>query len=82
MINLKMDCEMVILSEEQIISGFDCGNADLNEFFNRDALEYARQMLARTFFSVTTSAALWYVLFPFRQAALKLPICPAVVVKK
>jgi len=50
MINLERDCEMVILSDEHIISGFDCGNADLNDFFNRDALEYKRQMLSRTYF--------------------------------
>ena len=30
---------MLILSEEQLISDFDCGNADLNDFFNREAPE-------------------------------------------
>ena len=29
MINLKKDCAMFILSEEQSISDFDCGNAFL-----------------------------------------------------
>ena len=38
MINLEKDCEFVVLSEYQYISDFDCGNADLNEFFNHDAL--------------------------------------------
>ena len=41
---------MVILSEEHIISGFDCGNTDLNDFFNRDAIEYNRQMLSQTYY--------------------------------
>ena len=50
MINLKKDCEILILSEEQSISNFDCGNSDLNDFFNYDALEYKRQMLSRTYF--------------------------------
>ena len=50
MIDLEKGCEMIILSEENIISNFDCGNADLNDFFNRDALEYKHQMLSRTYF--------------------------------
>jgi hypothetical protein len=36
MVNLKKDCEMLILSEEQRITNFDCGNADLNDFFNHE----------------------------------------------
>ena len=48
MIDLIDDCDMFLLSEEHIISGFDCGNADLNDFFNHDALLYKRQMLSRT----------------------------------
>ena len=35
MIDLGVDCDVFILSDKQVISGFDCGNADLNEFFNR-----------------------------------------------
>jgi len=50
MIELGIDCELVILSEEQIISGFDCGNEDLNDFFNHDAIQYKRQMLSQTCF--------------------------------
>jgi GNAT superfamily N-acetyltransferase len=50
MVNLKQDCEMIVLSEEHIITDFDCGDEDLNEFFNRDALQYKRQMLSGTYF--------------------------------
>ena len=50
MIDLEKDCEMIILSEEHIISDFNCGNSDLNDFFNHDALEYKNQMLSRTYF--------------------------------
>jgi len=49
-IDLERDCERLLLSDEQVISGFDCGNEDLNDFFNRDAIEYKRQMLSRTYF--------------------------------
>jgi len=34
-IHLARDCEKLALSEKQPITDFDCGNADLNEFFNR-----------------------------------------------
>ena len=44
MIDLERDCDMIVLSEEHLISGFDCGNADLNDFFNRDAILYKRQI--------------------------------------
>jgi hypothetical protein len=29
MVDLEKDCEMVVLSEKEVISDFDCGNADL-----------------------------------------------------
>ena len=31
------------------IGGFDCGDDDLNEFFQRDALEHKKQLLAETY---------------------------------
>jgi GNAT superfamily N-acetyltransferase len=49
-IDLKNDCERLFLSEENVISDFDCGDDDLNEFFNHEALLYSRQMLAETVF--------------------------------
>jgi len=50
MVNLKQDCEIIVLSEEHIITDFDCGDEDLNDFFNHDALQYKRQMLSGTYF--------------------------------
>ena len=44
-IDLIQDCDRFVLSEEQIITDFDCGNEDLNEFFNHDALLYRRHRL-------------------------------------
>jgi len=49
-INLEKDCERFLLSTEHIITDFDCGNVDLNDFFNSDAIEYKYQMLSRTYF--------------------------------
>ena len=50
MVNLIQDCERLVLSNEQIITNFDCGDEDLNDFFNCDALAYTCQMLTRTYF--------------------------------
>jgi GNAT superfamily N-acetyltransferase len=44
------ECTFVALSLEQDIIDFDCGNADLNEFFNQDAIKYQNQLLGSTYF--------------------------------
>ena len=71
MIHLKNDCEMVVLSEEQIINGFDCGNEDLNDFFNRDAIEYKRQMLSRTCFFRHKNSGKVVCAFSFSASGIK-----------
>jgi GNAT superfamily N-acetyltransferase len=50
MIDLDFDCEFITLSKEQRITNFDCGDVDLNEFFNNEALDYKEQLLAQTNF--------------------------------
>jgi ribosomal protein S18 acetylase RimI-like enzyme len=50
MMDLREQCEFVVLSPEQRITGFDCGNDDLNDFFNHDAAKYQRQKFAETYF--------------------------------
>jgi len=71
MIDLIDDCEMVILSEKQIISDFDCGNADLNDFFNHDALQYKRQMLSQTCFFRLKSNGATVCAFSFSASSIK-----------
>jgi GNAT superfamily N-acetyltransferase len=50
MFRLRKECELITLSAEQLIVDFDCGDADLNEFFNHEALLYKEQLLAQTNF--------------------------------
>jgi len=71
MIDLIDDCEMLILSEEQIISDFDCGNADLNDFFNQDAILYKQQMLSRTYFLRHKSSGKVVCAFSFSASSIK-----------
>ncbi|MDR0567439.1 MAG: GNAT family N-acetyltransferase [Prevotellaceae bacterium] len=44
------ECSYHILSEKQRILDFDCGNVDLNDFFNNDAFSYQNQMLCEVYF--------------------------------
>jgi GNAT superfamily N-acetyltransferase len=71
MFDLERDCEIIVLSEEHIISDFDCGNADLNEFFNLDALEYKRQMLSQTCFFRDKSSGAVVCAFSFSASSIK-----------
>ncbi|MCL2074510.1 MAG: hypothetical protein FWH18_11355 [Marinilabiliaceae bacterium] len=46
--NLIKDCSFLELSSERVISDFDCGDNDLNDFFNRDALLFQHERLGQT----------------------------------
>ena len=71
MIDLERDCEMLVLSEEHIISGFDCGDDDLNEFFNCDALRYRRQMLSETCFYRHKNSGAVVCAFSYSASSIK-----------
>jgi ribosomal protein S18 acetylase RimI-like enzyme len=49
MLNLRNECEFMLLSSAEQLAGFDCGDDDLNEFFNIDAIKYQEQMLGQTY---------------------------------
>ena len=49
-IDLTKDCEQIELSPSNLITNFDCGDQDLNGFFNRDAILYQNERLGKTFF--------------------------------
>ena len=76
MIDLTTDCEMLVLSEEQSISDFDCGNDDLNDFFNQDALPYKKQMLSRTCFYRLKSSGEIVCAFSFSAGSIKIADLP------
>jgi ribosomal protein S18 acetylase RimI-like enzyme len=82
MIDLERDCEMVVLSDEQVISGFDCGNDDLNDFFNHDALKYKDQMLSRTYFFREKSSGAVVCAFSFSASSIKTADLPGSRSKK
>jgi len=49
-INLEIDCEAFELSADNLIRDFDCGDKDLNDFFNSEAILYQNERLGKTFF--------------------------------
>ena len=71
MIDLEHDCIMYTLSEDNLISDFDCGDDDLNDFFNRDALNYKNQMLSRTCFFRHNSSGDIVCAFSFSASSIK-----------
>ena len=48
--NLKTDCDFLKLLPEKPISGFDCGDSDLNDFFNHTALLFQSERLGQTYY--------------------------------
>ena len=50
MFDLQAECDLIPLSFNDGFVDFDCGDADLNEFFNVDAIKYQEQMLGQTYF--------------------------------
>jgi hypothetical protein len=48
--NIEIDCELFELSDDNLIRDFDCGDKDLNDFFNREAILYQNERLGKTFF--------------------------------
>jgi GNAT superfamily N-acetyltransferase len=50
MFSLLDDCELVSLSEKELIKNFECQEEDLNEFFCKDALKHQKQLLGETLF--------------------------------
>jgi hypothetical protein len=44
------NCDFLELSPEKPITGFNCGDSDINDFFNHDALLFQRARLGQTFY--------------------------------
>jgi GNAT superfamily N-acetyltransferase len=76
MINLLSDCEPAALSAARLITDFDCGDSDLNEFFNCDAIRYQQQMLGQTYFFVRKSTREIVCAFSLSADSIKTCLLP------
>jgi GNAT superfamily N-acetyltransferase len=70
-IDLIRDCDKFFVTNKQVITDFDCGDADLNEFFNGDAFLYRRQMLSETCFFRRKSDNAIVCAFSFSASSIK-----------
>jgi GNAT superfamily N-acetyltransferase len=68
---------MVVLSEEHIMTGFDCGDEDLNDFFNHEAILYKQQMLSRTCFFRHKNDGKVVCAFSFSASSIKTTDLPS-----
>jgi hypothetical protein len=50
MFSLSEQCDLFPLSQDSPICNFDCGNADLTDFFCNDAINYQKELLGQTLF--------------------------------
>jgi GNAT superfamily N-acetyltransferase len=75
-IDLRRDCDQLFLTEGQVIDNFNCGDEDLNDFFNREALLYQRQMLAETVFFRHKSNGMIVCAFSYSASSIKITDLP------
>jgi len=48
--NLTTDCDFLKLTQANPIADFDCGDSDLNDFFNHSALLFQHERLGQTYY--------------------------------
>ena len=77
---LEKHCTLIVLSKELLDSCkvFDCGNADLNDFFNNDSLDYAKALLGKTYaFTLDEDKTRIIAAFTVSNASLRTDDFPA-----
>jgi GNAT superfamily N-acetyltransferase len=82
MMNLETDCNFFKLSPENPITGFDCGDSDLNDFFNHDALPFQRERLGQTFYYCMKGTKTVVCAFSLSADSVKTALLPGSRIKK
>lgn len=82
LINLKTDCDFLELSPENPITDFDCGDSDLNDFFNRDALLFQSERLGQTYYHCLKKTRKIVCAFSLSADSLKAALLPGSRIKK
>jgi len=79
---LLTDCTFLELLPESPITSFDCGDSDLNDFFNHDALLFQRERLGQTFYFCTRETNKVVCAFSLSADSLKTVLLPGSRIKK
>jgi len=82
LIKLGTDCDFVELAPERPITDFDCGDSDLNDFFNCDALLFQQQRLGQTFYHCLKETDKIVCAFSLSADSLKTVLLPGSRIKK
>jgi len=82
LIKLETHCNSFELTSENPITDFDCGDSDLNDFFNRDAALFQKQRLGQTFYYRLKETGKIVCAFSLSADSLKTVLMPGSRVKK
>ena len=80
--NLLTDCDFLKLLPENPITGFDCNDYDLNDFFNRRALLFQRERLGQTYYFCLKETGKVVCAFSLSADSLKASLIPNSRLKK
>ena len=76
------DCDFWELSPENPIIGFDCGDSDINDFFNHDALLFQRQRLGQTYYYTLKETEKIVCAFSLSADSIKMILLPGSRIKR
>jgi GNAT superfamily N-acetyltransferase len=80
--NIESDCDFFKLRPENPITEFDCGDSDLNDFFNHDALLFQRERLGQTYYYSLKETDKIVCAFSLSADSLKTVLMPGSRIKK
>ena len=76
------DCNFLELSPENPITGFDCGDSDINDFFNHDALLFQRERLGQTYYYCLKETKRIVCAFSLSADSIKMVLLPGSRIKR
>ena len=82
LINLTRDYKFLELSPKFPILGFDCGDSDLNDFFNHQSLLFQRERLGQTYYFCSKETGKVICAFTLSADSLKTILLPGSRIKK
>ena len=81
-INLTEDCDFLELMPQSPIADFDCGDDDLNDFFNNEALLFQCELLAQTYYFCLKETRKIVCAYSLSADSLKTALLPGSRIKK
>ena len=81
-INLTTDCDFLELTQENPITDFSCGDADLNDFFNHCSLLFQHERLGQTYYHCLKETRKIVCAFSLSADSLKTALLPGSRIKK